>query len=136
MTNDERYRAMFISKPFKIPYGNFSLEISVKGREAQHYVKCTYKAVGNAIEAYRAIFHFFNEIVWFYQTKLSDVSGGESQGSHVGLNYSIQDESYFLNFQQKVFDERQHLGLVFYREAQCNESPYYRFFCFYITFLK
>lgn len=129
--NDELYKSIFMSKPFELNYDKFIFEISVKKREAQHYVKCSFRNRGDFREAYKAIFNFFNELVWFYQTIVSDVNGGHSQGSHIGLNYQINTDSYLLDFKQQVFEERQHLALVFYREAQCNESPYYRFFCFH-----
>jgi hypothetical protein len=116
-------------QPFYIPYDKFDFEINIHKEEVEHNVKCSFRSKGTFREAYSSIFRFFNELVWFYDVLLSDINGGHSEGSHVYLNYSINSDRYLLGFQQKVKDERQHLALAFFREALCNESPYYRFLC-------
>lgn len=121
---------IFIGKTFNIKYDKFNLEIRVVKMQKKHNVKCSFLSKGNHKEAYGSIFRFFNELVWFYDMHISDINGGDSQGSHVFFNYSANDERYLLYFTQKVDNEKQHLALGFFREALCNESPYYRFLCF------
>jgi hypothetical protein len=121
---------VFMGQIFNIPYDKFNLEVRVEKMQKKHNVKCSFCSKGNHKEAYESIFRFFNELVWFYHMRISDVNGGHSQGSHVFLNYSANSERYLLYFSQKVHEQKQHLALGFFREALCNESPYYRFLCF------
>jgi hypothetical protein len=123
---------MLKAKPWNISYDDFDLEITVKNVSSEHRLICRFKSTLNHKNAWNSIFRFFNEIVWFHQIYIRNISGGHSQGSHVYVNYNVNDDAYLLNFKkQTVVDERQHLALAFYREAKCNESAYYRFFCFY-----
>ncbi len=121
---------IFIGQNFNIKYDKFILEVKVARLEKEHNVKCSFRAKGNHKEAYGSIFRFFNELVWFYDMRISNINGGYSQDSHVFLNYSANSERYLLSFTQKVHNEKQHLALGFFREAVCNESPYYCFLCF------
>ncbi len=124
------FEELFIGHTFNIKYDNFNLEVRVAKMRKEHNVKCSYRSVKDYKKAFQSIFRFFNELVWFYGMHISDINGGHSQGSHVFLNYSANNERYLLSFAQKVHDEKQHLAIGFYREALCNESPYYRFLCF------
>jgi len=126
---NKMYEAL-MAETFNMKYDKFDLEIKVRKIQTEHVVKCNFRSKGNYKEAFNSIFRFFNELVWFYNIKVRDINGGHSHGSHVQLNYSVNDGCYLLYFTQKVFDERQHLALAFFREALCNESPYYRFLCF------
>ena len=130
MTMDEMHRSIFMNKPWNFDYDDYDLEINVKKREAEHTVKCSYRAKGNYKDAYASIFRLFNELVWFYDLRVSNVNGVHSHGSHVSLNYTVNGDSYLLSFEQRVHEKLQHLALAFFREAKCNESPYYRFMCF------
>lgn len=135
MSYNELVKQAFMSKPWHLEYDNFDLEIQVEKLSTSHSLICRYtkKKDGSPAQekdAFRSIFRFFNEIVWFYQEHISDISGGTSQGSHVFLAYKVRGEEYLPHFKQRVFEDRQHLALAFYREAECNESPYYRFLCF------
>lgn len=136
MTFRKQIEEVFMGKPWQIDYDGFTLEISVE-RSGKHYVKCSFREINqksgkreNYKQAYNSTFRFFNEIVWFYNAHIFNVGGGHSHNSHVGLYYQVDTEQYLLGFQQKVFDQKQHLALAFYREAECNESPYYRFLCY------
>lgn len=124
------FEDVFLNQIFPIDYDKFTLEITVQKMQKEHYAKCNFRDKGDYKEAHRSIFRFFNEVVWFYDIPIRNVNGGYSVGSHVGLNYSVNCESYILPFKQKVHNEKQHLALGFYREALSNESPYYRFICF------
>ena len=119
-----------MNQSFNIEYDNLGFEINIRKREEEHNVKCSFRSKSNYKEAYGSIFRFFNELVWFYDMQVFDINGGHSQDSHVFLNYSVNSDQYLLIFSQKVHDKRQHLALAFFREAMCNESPYYRFLCF------
>lgn len=130
MTTDETYKSIFMNKPWIFEYDGFNLEINVRKREAEHTVKCSYRTKGNYKEAYASIFHLFNELVWFYGLRVYNVNGGHSHGSHVSLNYAVNGDRYLISFKQRVYEKLQHLALAFFREAKCNESPYYRFMCF------
>lgn len=130
MTMDEMYRSIFINKPWNFDYDGYNLEINVRERESEHTVKCSYRMKGNYKEAYASIFHLFNELVWFYGLRICNINGGHSAGSHVSLNYTVNSDQYLLSFKQEVREKLQHLALAFFREAECNESPYYRFMCF------
>ena len=131
MMMDSLYKSIFIDKPWNIKYDGFDLVINVRKRETEHTVRCSYQLTGkNYQEAFASIFHFFNEIVWFYDLKICKVNGGHSHGSHVSLNYNVNGDGYLLSFKQKVYEKVQHLALAFFREAECNESPYYRLICF------
>ncbi len=121
---------IFLGQTFNIKYDKFNLEVKVEKIQKEHNVKCNFHPKGNYKEAYRSIFRFFNELVWFYDMHISDINGGHSQDSHVFFNYSANSEQYLLSFTQRVHKEKQHLALGFFREALCNESPYYRFICF------
>ncbi len=128
--SNELYKHIFVEKPCIIDYDDFKLEVNVRKREAEHNVKCSFRGKSDFKKAYSSIFRFFNELVWFHDMEVSDINGGHSQNSHVFLNYTVNNDSYLLDFKQQVFEKRQHLALSFFREARCNESPYYRFFCF------
>lgn len=131
MKMEEMYKSIFMDKPWCIEYDGFNLVINVQKRETEHTVKCNYRSKGNVYkEAFGSIFRFFNELVWFYDLRVSNINGGHSHGSHVSLNYNVNSDSYLLTFKQRVHEEEQHLALAFFREAECNESPYYRFICF------
>ena len=119
-----------MNKPWNFKYDGYNLEINVQKRESEHSVRCSYRAKGSYKEAYASIFHLFNELVWFYDLRVCNVNGGHSQGSHVFLNYTVNSDSYLLSLKQRVYEKSQHLALAFFREAECNESPYYRFMCF------
>lgn len=121
---------VLMARPFSIKYDKFDLEIKVNEIRTKHTVKCNFRSKGNYKEAFNSIFRFFNELVWFYDIRVSNINGGHSHGSHVQLNYSVNGEHYLLRFTQKALNDRQHLALGFFREALCNESPYYRFLCF------
>ena len=127
---DEMYKSIFMDKPWNIDYDCFNLEINVRKRATEHNVRCIYDTKGDYKEAFASIFHFFNELVWFYDLRVSNVNGGHSEGSHVVLNYTVNSDQYLLGFKQRVCGELQHLSLAFFREAKCNESPFYRFLCF------
>ncbi|MBW7910716.1 MAG: hypothetical protein H3C49_05510 [Alphaproteobacteria bacterium] len=135
MSYNELVKHIFMSKPWYLEYDNFEFEIEVKKLSISHSVICRYTkkkdgSPANEKDAFKSIFRFFNEIVWFHQGHISDINGGTSQGSHVSLNYRVRGEEYLPGFKQRVFEDRPHLALAFYREAECNESPYYRFLCF------
>ncbi len=121
---------IFIGQTFNIEYDKLNLEIKVEKMEKEHNIKCSFCSKGNYKKAYGSIFRFFNELVWFYDMHISAINGGHSQNSHIFLSYSANSEHYLFSFTQKVQDEKQHLALGFFREAFCNESPYYRFLCF------
>ena len=131
MTIDALNKSIFIDKPWSIKYDGFDLVINVHKRKAEHAVRCSYQLTGkNYQEAFASIFHFFNEIVWFFDLKICNVNGGHSHGSHVSLNYNVSEDRYLFSFKQRVYEKTQHLALAFFREAECNESPYYRLICF------
>lgn len=118
-----------MSKPWEIPYDTFVLEVNVEKLSEQHFVRCRYDDVRTHLDAYKSISHFLNELVWFWNVRIGDVSGGHSQ-VQMGLYYSANCESYLGRFKQRVFDDKQHLALAFYREADAGDSAYYRFLCY------
>jgi len=130
MVNDAMYKTLFMDKPWLFSYDKFVLEVNVRKREKEHWVKCSYHKKGTGIESHESVAHFFNELVWFYDVNVHNLFKFESVGSHVGVNYSVNQDRYLLNFQQRIVSPVQHLALAFYREASCNESAFYRFLCF------
>jgi len=121
-----------MDKLWHVEYDGFDLEIKIRRWEEDHFVKCNFQTKGQKYykDAYSSIFRFFNELVWFHDLKIHNINGGHSQGVHVFLNYKVSDAGYLLKFKQRVNRKDQHLALAFFREAECNESPFYRFICF------
>lgn len=121
---------IFMKKPFMIEYDQYQLEVSVKKLSREHFVKCMFHKISSHEEAFNSIYRFFNEIEWFYSAKPRNFSGGHVSGVQAHYTYNVNCDGYLLRFQQMIFDRQQHLALGFYREAECNESPYYRFMCY------
>ncbi|WP_044557260.1 methylamine utilization protein MauJ [Halobacteriovorax marinus] len=120
-----------MSKPWELQYDGSKLIINVAKLSVQHNVRCFFSHPKTEHDAHESLFRFFNEVSWFQKTSISNINGCIVHGSNVYYNYNINQESYLLEFEQRVFDKKQHLGLGFFREAISNESPFYRLLCFY-----
>ena len=124
------HEEVFMKKPFMIEYDQFHLEVQVKKLSREHFVRCMFQGISTHKEAFNAIYRFFNEIEWFYSVKPRNASGGHVDGVQAHLTYNVNCDAYLLRFEQLVLDTTQHRALGFFREAECNESPFYRFMCY------
>jgi hypothetical protein len=121
---------IFTKKPFVIKYDQYQLEVSVEKLSREHFVRCMFHEISGHEEAFNSMYRFFNELEWFHSVKPRNFSGGHVSGVQAHYTYNVNCDSYLLRFKQRVFDTQQHLALGFYREAECNESPFYRFMCY------
>lgn len=124
------HEEIFLKKPFVIKYDRYDLEVSVQQLSREHFVKCMFQGISTHRDAFNAIYRFFNEVEWFHAVKPRNAVGGHVEGVQAHLYYNVNCDGYLLGFEQRIFDKIQHQALGFYREAKCNESPFYRFMCY------
>lgn len=128
MTYQKMVEDIFMRQPWQIAYDDMEFEVNVVRLSEEHHIRRIDNAGLDHRLAFRSIFRLLSEITWMYNCPAQFVGG--SHGKHmVEATYSIRDERYLGNFSQKIADELQHLALGFYREAECTDSPYYRFMC-------
>lgn len=122
-----------IYREHKLSYAGFELLVNIKEQNPlRHAIKTRITHDKNSKDAYRAIMNFFNEIHWFNDVEISGIDSGCEGEYFMSYCYTVDNNEYLIRkFEQKVFEESQHLALAFYREGMSVISPYYRLLCLY-----
>ncbi len=132
MSFDNTVRSL-IYREHTLNYSNFELVVDIKEKKPnKHLIKTTIPKDKKPKDAYRAIINFFNELHWFNDVEISGIHSGCHGENIMSFWYEANQNDYLVRpFEQKVFDEKQHLALAFYREGRSLNSPYYRLLCYY-----
>jgi hypothetical protein len=120
-----------VNESWNITYDNETVELKVERPRHPHSLFVS-NTKGFKRKPWETFFRFLNELVWFYDITVTDISGGMGEFC-ANMNFLPNEDSYAIqleDFAQSVDDEIPHLALGFFREGISSKSPFYQFLCY------
>ncbi len=121
-----------VDETWKFSYDGEEVTLYVEKPRLPHSLRIVNRTGFKTRHPWEIFFRILNEFVWFYEIEVPNVSGGHGDYT-ANADFLPDDDNYAIQlskFNQKVFDENQHLALGFYREGVSSGSTYYAFLCY------
>lgn len=113
-------------------YDKEKVTLKVEGPKLHHCLFMRNRSGFRGKHPWEIFFRVLNELVWYYDIKVKDISGAHGQFS-ANANFLPSDDGYAIRldtFEQQIVRDDQHLALGLYREAVSSGSAYYEFLCY------